>query len=170
MPNDLGPGEYNSAQLAINTLICEISDIELQRLKNSTAEQLSHKQSSNEISDIQERSRQEVKFVSNQIKDIDVDIREIDKEMRELDTSSDEYKQLKEEKDNLNAKKQDLKDEREELKDDRDAKIKHIESDSEAKEEEYGIQNTQLETQLDHLKATKEGLESMQDENIKGNH
>lgn len=139
MPENLGPGGYNSAQVAINTLISEMSDLEFQRILNSESERFLHKHSSIEIADIQEHYGQEIKLIRN--------------EMKDLDKTSDEYK--------------DLMVELEELEDERDSKIKAIETTDEDREKYFEVENTQIETQYNAAKADKEALESMQDSNIK---
>ena len=118
-----------------------MSDIEFQRLMNSETEQFLHKHSSNEIGFIHQRFSQEIEQVRNDMKD--------------TDKTSAEYKALMQEL--------------EELEDERDAQIKKIENEDEVREEWAAIEDTQLETRYNAAKADKEGLESMQESNVKRN-
>ena len=139
MPDTLGPGSYNSTQLAINTLISEMSDIEFQRLMNSEAEQFMHMKLSHEITDIQEHYGKEISLIRN--------------EMKDLDKTSNEYFTLMLEL--------------QELEDERDEKVKQVERTITDNEKHTETENTQLETRYNAAKADKEGLEETQDSNIK---
>ena len=115
----LGPGSYNGTQLAINTMILQMNDIEFQRLLNSETEQYLHKQSSIEIQEIQERYGAEKKYIRNEMRDIE-------------DKTSNEYF--------------DLMAELEELEDQEEAEIKRKETEDEDREKKFAIRDTSLET------------------------
>ena len=139
MADKLGPGSYNGTQLAINTMIMEMNDVEFQRLLNSENEQYLSKHSSQDIEDIQNNYDPEIKLVRN--------------EMREAnDKTSGEYFELMAEL--------------EELEENRDAEIKRIENETSDREKQFEIEDTTLETRYNAIKADKEGLEDVQKSDI----
>ena len=139
MSDKLGPGSYNSTQLAINTMILEMNDIEFQRLMNSESEQYTHKQSSIELENVQDSYNTEIKLVRNEMRAVE-------------DKTSNEYF--------------DLMSELEELEDERDAEVKRLENEASDKEKKYQVQDTNLETRYNAVKADKEGIEEAQKSNI----
>ncbi len=139
MSEKLGPGSYNSTQLAVNTMIMQMNDIEFQRLQNSESERFSSKQSSIEQESIRSKYDPEIKLVRN--------------EMRNME-------------DKVGAEYQNLMSELEELEDQRDAEIKRIEDEISDKEKMYEIQDTNLETRYNAIKADKEGIENAQKSDI----
>ena len=140
MPDSLGPDEYNSTQLAINLMILQMNDIECQITKNSEDNRLLHKHQSTDVEGVQYRYGSEIKQVRN-------DMRECE------DKTSNEYFELMSEL--------------EELEENRDAEIKRIENETTDKEQFYEAQKTTLETQYEAVKADKEGIEQMQESNLK---
>ena len=139
MADKLGPGSYNSTQLAIDLMILQMNDIECQRIKNSESERLTHKHSSYQTSDVQLKYGEEIQLIRN--------------EMRESeDKTSKEY--------------YDLMSELEELETERDSKTKLIEDELADAEKKYEIQDTTLETQYNAVKADKEGMEDVQKSKI----
>ena len=139
MADKLGPGSYNSTQLAINTMILEMNDVEFQRLMNSENQVYFSKHSSIEQEDIRAQYDPEIKLVRNEMRESD-------------DKTSGEYFELMSEL--------------EELEEKRDAEIKVLETEASDKEKEYEIQNTTLETRYNAIKADKEGLEDAQKSDI----
>ena len=140
MTQSLGPDEYNSIQLAVNTMILEMNDVQFQITQNSESNRLLHKTQSSDTENVQGRYGDEIKYVR--------------REMRESeDKTSNEYFELMSEL--------------EELEENRDTELKRIENDTTEKEQFYEAQKTSLETQYEAIKADKEGLESAQEQNIK---
>jgi len=139
MADKLGPGGYNSTQSAINTMILQMNDLEFQRLQNSENEQYFGMQSSGEIETIQNNYDPEIKYVRN--------------EMHEAgDKTSNEYYELMSEL--------------EELQEDRDSEIKRVENETTDREKQFEIQDTNLETRINAVKADKEALEDAQKSDI----
>ena len=139
MADTLGPGSYNSSQLAIDLMILEMNDIELQRLQNSTTEQLLHKHASFDIAELQAQYDPEIKLIRNEMRSSD-------------DKTSGEYFALMTEL--------------EELEDERDRKITDIENQDNDREKLFEQQDTMIETQYNAVKADKEGLEDAQKSDI----
>ena len=139
MADKLGPGGYNGTQLAINTMILQMNDIEFQRLQNSETEQYLHKQSSIEIEELQQKYGQEIKLVRNEMRQSE-------------DKTSNEYF--------------DLMSELEELEEERDAEIKRVEDQNADREKLHQVQDANLETRYNAVKADMEGLKEAQKSNI----
>ena len=139
MADKLGPGSYNSTQVAINAMIMQMNDLEFQRLQNSETEQYLHKQSSAETQGIQNKFDPEVKLIRNEMK-------------ASGDKTSNEYFELMSEL--------------QELEDERDAELKRVEDEVSDREKQFQIQDTNLETRYNAVKADKEGLEETQKQNI----
>ncbi len=139
MADKLGPGSYNSSQLAIDLMILQMNDIEFQRVDLSEDKMLEHKHSSYEIAEIQASYDPEIKLIRNEMKNSG-------------DKTSNEYFELMSEL--------------EELEDERDNKIKVIENENADKEKSIEVQETSLETQYNAIKADKEGLEEAQKSDI----
>ena len=139
MADNLGPGSYNFLQLAIDTLISEMNDIEFQRLMNSEADQFMHMKLSHGIEDIQAYYGREIDLVKN--------------EMKDLDKTSNEYFTLMLELQGL--------------EDERDEKVQQIERLITDNQKRTETENAQLDTRYNAAKADKEGLEEAQDSNIK---
>ncbi len=139
MADKLGPGSYNSSQLAIDLMILQMNDIEFQRVDLSEDKMLEHKHSSYEIAEIQASYDPEIKLIRNEMKNSG-------------DKTSNEYFELMSEL--------------EELEDERDGKIKVIENENADKEKSIELQETSLETQYNAIKADKEGLEEAQKSDI----
>ena len=139
MADKLGPGGYNSTQLAINTMIMEMNDIEFQRLMNSESERYLSKQSLAEEDNIRSQYEPEIELVKNEMKNSN-------------DKASNEYFELMSE----------LKD----LEEERDAEIKRIEDEISDREKQFEIQDTNLETRYNAVKADKEGIEEAQKQDI----
>ncbi|MBR2068946.1 MAG: hypothetical protein IJ877_04205 [Candidatus Gastranaerophilales bacterium] len=140
MADHLGPGGYNSNQLAIDVMILELNDIQYERTELSEAKQLMHKHASYEVAEIEARYNPEIQYIRNEMRN-------------QGDLTNSEYFELM----------ADL----EELETMRDNAKTVVEKEENDKESEYEQQDTMLENMFNQLTGDKEGLENANDENIK---
>ena len=68
MSQNLGPGEYLSIQLTVNEYIEAQSDLELQLMQNSQHLRLKQKNSSSQISQLQEQFTEEQTLIRNKMR------------------------------------------------------------------------------------------------------
>ena len=142
MADNLGPGEYNGTQLAINFFILNQANLEAQLIDNKETLALKQKESATKLAEIHFKYNQEESLIRT--------------EMRSLADSklSTEYY-------NLLAELEELQNEEEMLA---------TATETECKDYETRIQleNDNIETQIQAVQQDKEALEEMQKKNIEG--